>query len=86
VALYAFLLIQPLLGILQVNYLGHTVPIPFTGYSLPALVGANPDAYHLVAELHETVGEIFYWVIGLHIAAALWHHFRLHDTTLRRIW
>jgi cytochrome b561 len=85
VALYAFLLVQPILGVLQVNYLGLRVPVPYTSYSLPALVGANAGAHHFVAELHETVGEIFYWVIGLHVAMALWHHFKLRDTTLRRM-
>lgn len=48
-ALYAFLLVQPVLGVLQVNYLGLRVPVPFTSYSLPALVEANSDAHHFVA-------------------------------------
>lgn len=84
-ALYAFLLIQPILGILQVNYAGDLVSLPWVGWSLPALVGPNHAAHESVGEIHETLGEIFYWVIGLHIAASLWHHFFVRDNTLRRM-
>jgi cytochrome b561 len=84
-ALYAFLLVQPMLGILQVNYAGQLVSLPWVDWSLPALVGPDHAAHESVAEIHETLGEIFYWVIGVHIAAALWHHFLVRDNTLRRM-
>ncbi|KZC20135.1 MULTISPECIES: cytochrome b [Rhodanobacter] len=84
-ALYAFLLVQPILGILQVNYAGQLVSLPWVGWSLPALVGPDHAAHEFVAEVHETLGEVFYWVIGAHIAAALWHHFLVRDNTLRRM-
>jgi superoxide oxidase len=84
-ALYGFLLVQPVLGILQVNYAGEAVTLPWVDWSLPRLVGADHAADELVGEIHETLGEIFYWVIGLHIAAALWHHFIVRDNTLRRM-
>jgi superoxide oxidase len=84
-ALYAFLLVQPILGILQVNYAGDLVSLPWVGWSLPALVGPDHAADETMGEIHETLGEIFYWVIGAHIAASLWHHFLLRDNTLRRM-
>lgn len=84
-ALYAFLLVQPILGILQVNYAGDLVSLPWVGWSLPALVAPNHAAYESIGELHETLGEIFYWVIGAHMAASLWHHFLIRDNTLRRM-
>lgn len=84
-ALYGFLLVQPILGILQVNYAGEAVTLPWVDWSLPRLVGADHAAHELVGEIHETLGEIFYWVIGAHIAAALWHHFIVRDNTLRRM-
>jgi len=84
-ALYLFLLAQPILGILAVNYAGETVTLPWSGASLPALVHADPAAREFVEELHESIGEIFYWVIGLHVVAALWHHFIKRDNTLRRM-
>lgn len=84
-ALYAFLLVQPVLGILQVNYAGQLVSLPWVDWSLPAVVGPDHAAHELVGEIHETIGEIFYWVIGAHILAALWHHFLVRDNTLRRM-
>ncbi|AND68844.1 hypothetical protein ATSB10_13900 [Dyella thiooxydans] len=84
-ALYLFLLAQPVLGILAVNYAGEAVTLPWSGTPLPALVHADPGAREFVEELHESLGEIFYWVIGLHVVAALWHHFIKRDNTLRRM-
>ncbi len=84
-ALYAFLLAQPVLGILQVNLEGDAVTLPWLGWSLPMLVHADHAWSERVGELHEVLGEIFYWVIGLHVAAALWHHLVRRDNTLRRM-
>ncbi|MND01368.1 cytochrome b561 [compost metagenome] len=36
-------------------------------------------------ELHGSIGEAFYWVIGLHVLAAVYHHFIRRDDTLRRM-
>lgn len=84
-ALYAFLLAQPVLGILQVNFGGDAVTLPWVGLSLPVLVPPNHGWEERAEELHESLGEIFYWLIGLHIAAALWHHIVVRDNTLRRM-
>ena len=42
-------------------------------------------AKDLASELHELIGNIFYVVIGLHVVAALWHHFIRRDNTLKRM-
>lgn len=84
-ALYAFLILQPILGWLQVNYGGELVSLPWFGWHLPALVQPDPRGKELMGEFHEWLGETFYWVIGLHVLAALWHHFVRHDNTLRRM-
>jgi cytochrome b561 len=36
-------------------------------------------------EVHETLGTIGYFLIGLHAAAALVHHYVYKDDTLRRM-
>ncbi|WP_343212439.1 cytochrome b/b6 domain-containing protein [Arenimonas sp.] len=36
-------------------------------------------------DLHELLGTAFYYVVGLHVAAALYHHFVRRDDTLRRM-
>ncbi len=83
--LYLFLVVQPVLGILAVELGGRAIGLPF-GLSIPALsIPGNHGLVHTIRELHEDLGDIFYWVIGLHIAAALWHHSFRGDDTLRRM-
>lgn len=78
--LYAFMLAMPILGWLTLSAAGK--PIPF---GLPALVEANKDAAGWYKELHHELGQIFYIVIGVHIAAALIHHIGFKDNTLKRM-
>jgi cytochrome b561 len=45
----------------------------------------NHDLGQQFEDIHGWVGTIFYYVIGLHILGALWHHFGRRDDTLRRM-
>jgi len=83
VALYVFMFAMPVLGWLILS--AEAKPIPFFGLNLPALVGENKPLAETVKEIHETFGEVGYWLIGLHAAAALFHHYFLRDNTLRRM-
>lgn len=84
-SLYLFLLVQPLLGLLTVQFEGKPVTL-FGVTLLPPLLGAPDRALaHQLEAIHSWVGTIFYWVIGLHILAALWHHFVRKDDTLKRM-
>lgn len=82
-ALYAFLLAMPLLGWLMLSAKGKA--IPFFGIELPPLLAANKALGHDLEEIHETIGNLGYWLIGLHAAAALFHHYLLRDNTLVRM-
>ncbi|HXD37272.1 MAG TPA: cytochrome b [Rhodanobacter sp.] len=82
-ALYAFMLAMPLLGWLTLSAGGK--PIPFFGLSLPALMGADKALAGSFKEIHETIGTIGYYLIGLHAAAALFHHYVVKDNTLLRM-
>lgn len=84
-ALYAFLVAMPLLGLATAWSDGKVLEIPFTGVAVPALLPENESLAHTLEELHETIGELFYWVIGAHVLAALWHHLVRRDDTLRRM-
>jgi cytochrome b561 len=81
--LYVFLLVMPVLGWLTLS--AQSKPVPFFGLQLPALLGADKALGHSLEELHETIGEIGYYLIGLHAAAALFHHYWTRDDTLRRM-
>ncbi|OIR12307.1 hypothetical protein GALL_60060 [mine drainage metagenome] len=82
-ALYIFMIGMPLLGWLLLSAAGK--PIPFFGLDLPALVNKNKELADLFKEIHETVGTAGYYIIGIHAAAALYHHYVLKDDTLVRI-
>ncbi|MGZ4958347.1 MAG: cytochrome b [Methylomonas sp.] len=82
-ALYGVMFSMPLLGWLLLSAAGK--PIPFFGLQLPALVGENKDLAKLIKEVHETLGVVGYYLIGLHIAAGLYHHYILHDDALIRL-
>jgi len=60
-------------------------PVPFFGLELPPLASENKDLAKTIKEIHETVGEVGYYLIGLHAAAALFHHYILADNTLKRM-
>jgi cytochrome b561 len=85
VLLYAFLGVQPLLGLLSVWLGGRGISIPGTELQLPSPLSENHDLHEQLETIHGWIGTVFYYVIGLHIAGALWHHFFRHDNTLRRI-
>jgi cytochrome b561 len=81
-ALYVLLLIQPILGVLYTNAHGDRVNLFYLG-RLPALIGRDRALERQLGEVHETVGLVLLGLIGLHAAAALYHHFWRRDETLR---
>lgn len=82
-ALWLFLIAMPVLGWLTLSAQGK--PVPFFGLELPALLAPDKDLGHQLEEIHETVGNIGYWLIGLHVVAALYHHYFVRDDTLLRM-
>jgi cytochrome b561 len=84
-SLYAFLVAMPVLGLLTAWTDGRTLYVPFTHVAMPAPVGEDEALAHRLEDLHGSIGELFYWVIGLHILAALYHHFVRRDDTLARM-
>lgn len=81
--LYVLMIGLPIGGWLMLSAAGK--PIPFWGVQLPAIVAENKALAEQVKELHALGGEIGLWLVGLHAAAALFHHYVLRDNTLRRM-
>lgn len=81
--LYLMMIVMPVLGWLILSAAGKA--IPFYGITLPALISENKDLAKSMKEIHETIGTIGYYVIGLHTAAALFHHYIKRDNTLIRM-
>jgi len=52
---------------------------------LPMVLPAGAAWVHTIGELHSTIVWILLGLVGLHVAAALGHHFILGDNVLRRM-
>jgi cytochrome b561 len=83
ILLFALMIGMPLAGWLLLSASGK--PIPFFGLELQALTGESKSLAKLVKEIHETGGTVGYFLIGLHAAAALFHHYIVRDNTLLRM-
>lgn len=82
-ALYAIMIGLPLAGWATLSAAGK--PIPFWGLELPPLLDQNPDLAKQIKGWHETIANLGYWLIGLHAAAGLFHHYVARDNTLVRM-
>lgn len=82
-ALYGLMIGLPLAGWVILS--AADKPVPFWGLELPHLVAKNPDLAKQVKYWHETIAVLGYWLIGLHAAAALFHHYISRDNTLVRM-
>lgn len=82
-ALYGFLIVMPLLGWLTLSSKGKSIPL--FGLELPALLAPDKALGHKLEDIHETIGNIGYYLIGLHASAALFHHYLMRDNTLARM-
>jgi superoxide oxidase len=83
-ALYGLMIVLPFSGWLMLSAAGK--PVPFFGWELPGLVAPNRSLAEALEEVHEVIASAGYALIGLHAAAALFHHYLLRDNTLRLMW
>ncbi|MET0126176.1 MAG: cytochrome b [Pseudomonas caspiana] len=83
--LYAFLFAQPLLGLFTVLIEKGALPVPLTEILIPSPFPMSERFAESLEDLHKLLGSIFYYVIGLHVIAAIWHHFVRKDNTLKRM-
>ncbi|MGM3273687.1 cytochrome b [Ralstonia sp. 24A2] len=74
---------MPISGILFVQAAGKDVA--FLTWTLPRFVAENPDLKSALKSAHEFIGNAVYFIVGLHIAGALWHQFAQRDNLLTRM-
>jgi cytochrome b561 len=79
--LYLLLLAQPLIGLLYTNAYGLRVNFYLLG-ELPALIERNRPLAAQLGSVHNFLGYSLLALIGLHSAAALFHHFIRRDDVL----
>jgi cytochrome b561 len=83
--LYAFLFVQPVLGLLTVLIEKGSLPIPLTQLLIPSPFPVSEELAESLEDIHKLLGTIFYYVIGLHVVAAIWHHVVRKDNTVKRM-
>jgi cytochrome b561 len=79
--LYLLMAALPLLGWLALSTKGG--PVPWFGLELPLLLDEDRALSKTFKNLHEIGATAGYLVVGVHAAAALFHHYVLRDNTLR---
>lgn len=80
-ALYGIMILVPLAGWAAASAQG--TPLALFGYEIPALVSESERLADTLEDLHEAGATAGYFLIGLHAAAALFHHYVMRDNTLR---
>lgn len=83
-ALYAFFIVQPLLGFFTAQLTGKHIGL-FGVTVIPQWLTIDKPFGHQLEDIHVAIAEIFVFVILLHIAAALWHHYVVRDNVLKRM-
>lgn len=83
-ALYGLMIGMPIGGMLILSFEGEAIPY-FGLFEFGPFLTANEGYAETVEELHELGGTIGYFLIGLHAAAGLYHHYVRRDDTLKRM-
>lgn len=82
--LYFLLLAVPLTAISGAWLEGH--PLTFLGnVRVAPMIAEAHDLGSTIASIHTWLGDAILWIAGGHAAAALYHHFILRDTVLRKM-
>ncbi len=82
--LYLCMLVVPVLGWANANARDWSAEL-CTGFGLPKIM-ASGDRFGLdLGDVHGTLATVMLVIIGLHVAAGLYHHIVLKDDTLQRM-
>ena len=82
--LYALLIALPLMGWANASARGWAVSL-FHVVPLPALAATGSALGHTLGDVHKLTAWVLLGLIGLHVAAALFHQFVIRDGTLGRM-
>lgn len=81
--LYLLFIVVPILGIFMMYY-GKS-EWSFFSFSMPVDSVRNADLRHTLKEIHVVLANSGYFIVGLHAAAAIFHHYIQRDNTLVRM-
>ena len=81
--LYVMMIALPLIGAVAYFYRGRSLNFGLFQLGLPIV--ADRAVSRPSTAIHETMAYVLFAIVGLHILAALWHHFIRKDGILRRM-
>jgi cytochrome b561 len=82
--LYLLLFIIPLLGWMNASWRG--MPVVMLGLELPHLLAKRAPGWGWTGDVHNLLGNyLMLTLVGLHVAAALYHYFVRRDRVLHRM-
>lgn len=82
--LYALLFVVPLLGWINASW--RNMPIVMFGHPLPQLVATRAPGWSWSGDVHSVLASyVMLTLVGLHVAAALYHYFIRRDRVLQRM-
>lgn len=82
--LYALLLVIPAIGI--VTFIFHGRTFDFGLFQINPHVHSDRKIFHPTENVHGYLAYGLFGLVGLHLLAALWHHFIRRDGVLLRMW
>lgn len=83
-ALYLLLFVIPILGWIDASW--RDMPIVMFGLELPRLVAARAPGFRWTGDVHGLLATyVMLALVGLHVAAALYHYFFRRDGMLQRM-
>jgi cytochrome b561 len=83
-ALYALMLIIPIIGI--VTFVYHGRAFDFGIFRIDFGIRSNRSVFHPTEDWHGYLAYALFGIAGFHALAALWHQFVLRDGLLKRMW
>ncbi len=83
-ALYLLMLVIPMIGV--VTFVWHGRAFDFGLFRVDFGIKSNRAIFHPTEDVHGYLAYALFALVGLHIAAALWHRFARLDGVLERMW
>jgi len=77
------MVVNPLLGIVMMQADGK--PVGLLGFNLPVFVATDKPWAHKLEDIHGWFGNAMMFLIGIHVAAAVWHRLFQRDNMLARM-
>jgi cytochrome b561 len=83
-SLYVLLFVVPILGWINASW--RNMPVVMFGMELPRLVATRAPGWQWTGDVHGLLANYAMLIlVGLHVLAALYHHFIRHDLVLQRM-